>query len=53
MSKSDKSNKDTSASETKHRPKPAPVPLALLIATRKGAFFLRGNKSRESAPICG
>ena len=46
MSKSDKSNKETSPAETNHIPKPATGKLALLIATRKGAFFLRGGKNR-------
>ena len=46
MSKSHKSNKETSAAETNHKPKPAKGPLALLIATRKGAFILRGGKDR-------
>jgi hypothetical protein len=46
MSKSDKSNKETSPAETNHIPKPATGKLSLLIATRKGAFFLRGAKNR-------
>ena len=46
MSKSDKPNKDTSVAET-NKPKPATGPLALLIATRKGAFLLRGSKDRQ------
>lgn len=46
MPKSDKSIKQTSAAETNHKPKPAGGPLALLIATRKGAFMLRGGKNR-------
>ena len=46
MSKSDKSNKQQTSAETNHKPKPATGQLALLIATRKGAFFLRGGKNR-------
>ena len=46
MSKSDKSNNNTSPAETSHKPKPANGKLTLLIATRKGAFFLRGGKDR-------
>lgn len=45
MSKSEKSRRDTST-ESNHKPKPATGPLTLLIATRKGAFFLRGGKNR-------
>jgi len=46
MSKSDKSNKESFPAESNHKPKPANGKLALLIATRKGAFFLRGGKGR-------
>src|SRR5258707_616492 len=46
MSKFDKSNKEPSPTETNHDPKPATGKLALLIATRKGAFFLRGGENR-------
>jgi len=46
MSKSDKANKETSPAETSHKLKPATGKLALLIATRKGAFLLRGGKNR-------
>jgi hypothetical protein len=46
MSKSDKSNKEPSPAETNHKPQPATGKLSLLIATRKGAFFLRGGKNR-------
>ena len=41
-----KKRKKTAAVETDHKPKRATGPVALLIATRKGAFILRGGKNR-------
>jgi len=47
MPKSESKDNKTSVARTNHKPKPDHSPIALLIATRKGAFFLRGGKSRE------
>jgi len=47
MTKADKAKPTPAAVETLHKPKPSKGPLTLLIATRKGAFFLRGSKNRE------
>jgi hypothetical protein len=47
MPKSENSSPATPTTEADHKPKPSTGPLALLIATRKGAFFLRGTKNRE------
>ncbi len=41
MPRSEKSNKKPTEAGTNHKLKPARGPLALLIATRKGAFILR------------
>ena len=41
------STNDPSVPVTNHKPKPGKGPLALLVATRKGAFILRGGKSRR------
>ena len=46
MSKPDTPNNDSSVIHTNHKPKPGKGPLALLIATRKGGFILRGGKRR-------
>lgn len=47
MAKPDSANQEIPPTEDNHKPKPSKGALTLLIATRKGAFFLRGSKSRE------
>ena len=41
------STDDTAVPVPYHKPKPGKGPLALLVATRKGAFILHGGKSRR------